>query len=136
MTWLKNALDWITVNSDTIMNWAVSASAVVLLLVKIFFTAKSTVNKIKSNEITVDNDTAMQTFKAELLKKEQETLDKYMQNFDDKILVAVTTIQTRQDQIEIERQKQIEAETLKVNEKIQLLKKIKSEDNKNEKSSV
>ena len=136
MTWLKNALDWITVNSDTIMNWAVSASAVVLLLVKIFFTAKSTVNKIKSNEITVDNDTAMQTFKAELLKKEQETLDKYMQNFDDKILVAVTTIQTRQDQIEIERQKQIEAETLKVNEKIQLLKKIKSEDNKNEKPSV
>ena len=135
MTWLKNALDWITVNSDTIMNWAVSASAVVLLLVKIFFTAKSTVNKIKSNEITVDNDTAMQTFKAELLKKEQETLDKYMQNFDDKILVAVTTIQTRQDQIEIERQKQIEAETLKVNEKIQLLKKIKSEDNKYEKSS-
>ena len=136
MTWLKNALDWITANSDTIMEWAVSVSAIVLLLVKVFFTAKKTINKIKSNEITVDNDTAMQTFKAELLKKEQETLDKYMQNFDDKISVAVTTIQTRQDQIETERQKQIEEQTLKVNEKIQLLKKIKSEDNENEKSSV
>ena len=135
MTWLKNILDWITANSDTIMNWAVSASAVVLLLVKVFFTAKSTVNKIKSNEITVDNDTAMQTFKAELLKKEQETLNKYMQNFDDKMAAAVATIQTRQEQIEAERQKQIEAETLKVNEKIQLLKKIKSEDS-NEKTSV
>jgi len=136
MTWLKNALDWITANSDTIMEWAVSVSAIVLLLVKVFFTAKKTINKIKSNEITVDNDTAMQTFKAEMLKKEQETLDKYMQNFDDKMAAAVVTIQTRQDQIETERQKQIEAETLKVNEKIQLLKKIKSEDSDNEKSSV
>jgi len=136
MTWLKNALDWITANPDTIMNWAVSASAAFLAAAKIYSIFKSVFSKIKSNEITVDNDTALQAFKAEILQEVKEMTDKYMQNFDDKMAVAVETIQTRQDQIETERQKQIEEQTLKVNEKIQLLKKIKSEDSDNEKSSV
>ena len=136
MEWIKNALNWIIANSDTIMNWAVSASAIVLLLVKIFFTAKTTVNKIKSNEITVDNDTAMQTFKAEMLKKEQETLDKYMQNFDNKLAETTALFKTRQQRYEEEQQKQIETAAAETTAKIAALKKIKSEVSSDEKTTV
>ena len=126
---MNTIIEWLSnISVEQIVSYISSVGMVITAIVSIVISIKA---KIKTNEnidIQSEIDKNLTAFKAEMVKQMTQAQTDTIEAVSKSNQYVIDTVTEQQKTIQADTQKQIDAATIKVNNEIEMLKKIKDEE--------